>query len=80
MGVLLKENGQVVESGTTAAILGNPLRALIQISELLQQCGKTLPAGSIILAGAATAAVPLQAGCHYQAEIHGLGRVSVSVK
>ena len=80
MGVLLKENGQVVESGTTAAILGNPLRALIQISELLQQCGKILPAGSIILAGAATAAVPLQAGCHYQAEIHGLGRVSVSVK
>lgn len=80
MGVLLTQNGQVVESGTTAAILGNPLNALIQISELLQQCGKTLPAGSIILAGAATAAVALQSGSHYQVEIHGLGRVAVSVK
>lgn len=80
MGVLLKQNGQVLESGTTAAILGHPLRALIQISELLQQRGQTLAAGSIILAGAATAAAALHAGHHYQAEIHGLGHVSVSVQ
>lgn len=80
MGVLLKQNGQVVESGTTAAILGNPLHALIQISELLQQRGQILPAGSIILAGAATAAIPLHSGYHYQNEINGLGSVSVSVK
>lgn len=80
MGVLLKQNGQVVESGTTAAILGNPLQALIQISELLNQRGQVLPAGSIILAGAATAAITMHSGNHYQAEINGLGSVSVSVK
>lgn len=80
MGVLLKQNGQVVESGTTAAILGNPLQALIQISELLNQRGQVLPAGSIILAGAATAAITMHSGHHYQAEINGLGSVSVSVK
>ncbi|WP_180111398.1 2-keto-4-pentenoate hydratase [Acinetobacter sp. YH12136] len=79
MGVLLKQDGHIIESGTTAAILGNPLQALIQISELLQQRGKILPAGSIILAGAATAAIPLHSGHHYQAEINGLGSVSVSV-
>lgn len=78
MGVLLKQNGQVLESGTTAAILGNPLYALIQVSELLQQRGQVLPAGSIILAGAATAAAPILAGHHYSAEIHGLGVVSIT--
>lgn len=77
MGVLLKENGKVVESGTTAAILGNPINALVQVSALLAERGQTLPAGSLILAGAATAAVPLKSGSHYEAEIYGLGSVSV---
>lgn len=77
MGVLLKENGKVVESGTTAAILGNPINALVQVSALLAERGQTLPAGSLILAGAATAAVPLKPSSHYEAEIYGLGSVSV---
>lgn len=78
--VSLSENGVVIETGNTEAILGHPLRALIQISELLAARGQNLPKGSFILAGAATAARALQAGCHYQAEVAGLGCVSITTK
>jgi 2-oxo-3-hexenedioate decarboxylase len=39
--------------------------------------GLDLPGGSVILAGAATAAVPLNAGAVVEASVTGLGRVTV---
>lgn len=77
-GVNMTENGVLVQSGSTAAILGHPLRALVQVSELLAEKGQSLPAGSIILAGAATAAHAMTPGSYYETHIQGLGTVSVS--
>jgi 2-oxo-3-hexenedioate decarboxylase len=79
LGVVLELDGVVVETGSTAAILGDPRRALRAVKRMARQHGLTLPAGSIILAGAATAAVPLPThpGAVVVASITGLGRVSV---
>lgn len=79
-GVNLLENGRVVQTGSSAAILGHPLRALVQVSQLLYDSGRTLPAGSVILAGAATAAHAIASGAYYSADIAGLGVVSVRAK
>jgi 2-oxo-3-hexenedioate decarboxylase len=72
-GVTMRVDGRIVEAGSTAAILGDPLRSVVQASRLISQSGLTLPAGSLIMAGAATAAFPLRADAHVQCVVHGLG-------
>ncbi|MFD7966381.1 2-keto-4-pentenoate hydratase [Streptomyces zaomyceticus] len=71
LGVLLELDGRPAETGSTAAILGHPLRALAAAARL----AGTLEAGTVILAGAATAAVPLPPGTHVRATVSGLGTV-----
>ncbi|CAD5110082.1 2-keto-4-pentenoate hydratase [Zestomonas carbonaria] len=78
-GVLLRMDGRLVQAGSTAAILGHPLRSLVQASKLLGDAGIVLPAGSLVMAGAATAAEPLRAGSHVSVEIEGLGESGFSV-
>jgi 2-oxo-3-hexenedioate decarboxylase len=79
-GVRLQFNGRTVQVGSTAAILGHPLRAVVQASRLLHAASQSLPAGSLIMAGAATAAEALQPGVHVETLVgagrQALGRVS----
>lgn len=79
-GVVLRLDGRVVQAGSTAAILGNPLRSLVQASRLLHQAQIELPAGSLVMAGAATAAEALRPGMHVSVEVQGLGQSSFSVR
>lgn len=75
LGVFVRVNGRLVQSGSTGAILGDPMRSLVQASQLATKAEMVLEAGSLIMAGAATAAEALQPGAHVSAEITGLGRV-----
>jgi 2-oxo-3-hexenedioate decarboxylase len=70
-------DGRQVHEATGAAILGNPLLALVWLSEHLAARGEVLPAGSLVLAGALTDAVPLEPRTGYRLEIEGLGAVEV---
>ena len=74
-GVAMRFNGHAVQLGSTGAILGNPLRSIVQASQLLAAAEMALPAGSLIMAGAATAAEALRPGLHVSTDIGGLGRV-----
>ncbi len=74
-GVTVQFDGRAVSLGSTGAILGNPLRSVVQASRLASGAGLTLPAGSLIMAGAATAAEALAPGLHVSADIGGLARV-----
>lgn len=73
LGVLLEVDGRTVQTGSTAAILGDPRRALAAGIALTGQHGPALQGGWIFLAGAATAAVPLAPGAHVRATVQGLG-------
>lgn len=66
----------MVHSDTGAAILGHPLNAIVWLSEHLARHGQTLPAGSVVLAGALTDAVPLVASSHYSINMGVLGSLS----
>jgi len=70
-------DGHQVHEATGAAILGNPLLALVWLSEHLASRGEVLPAGSLVLAGALTDAVPLRTRTNYRLEIEGLGAIDV---
>ena len=72
-------DGELVHQATGAAILGHPLEAVVRLSHHLARRGEVLPAGSVVLAGALTDAVPLQVGSKYDLEIEGLGRIEVRV-
>ncbi len=76
--VVLSVNGNPVETGSTAAILGDPARALTELAGIARRHGMRLRKGSVVLAGAATAAVPLTAGL-VEVQVSGLGRASVRV-
>lgn len=74
--VRLIVDGTTVEVGSTAAILGHPLRALPALQAMARRHGFPLRAGFVVLAGAATAAVPFTAGT-VTCEVAGLGTVQV---
>lgn len=77
LGVLLEMDGRVVQVGSTAAILGDPRRALAEGVRLAGRHGVRLAEGWVFLAGAATAAVPLRPGAHVRAVVEKLGTASL---
>ncbi|MFI7081776.1 2-keto-4-pentenoate hydratase [Micromonospora sp. NPDC049903] len=77
LGVLLEIDGRVAQVGSTAAILGDPRRALDEGIRLAGRHGVRLREGWVFLAGAATAAVPLRAGVRVRAVVEKLGGASV---
>lgn len=77
LGVTLELDGRVSATGSTAAILGNPVRAYEAACRLARKFGFTIPAGSIILAGAATVALPLSDVSTAAVRITGLGSATV---
>lgn len=72
----LDVNGHPAQVSSTAAILGQPLRALTELRTLAREHGLVLRAGDTVLAGAATEAVPLVPGV-VDGRIAGLGSVMV---
>lgn len=77
--VTLDIDGRLAQSGSTAAILGDPMRAVVT-AERLASAHRFAPLrDGILLAGAATAAVAMPDTGVVEASIAGLGRVSVRV-
>lgn len=68
--------GDAEAVGSTSAILGDPNRALVALVRVCAQRSITLRAGDVVLAGAATAALPLTADVAH-CEVAGLGTVTV---
>ncbi|WP_141324899.1 2-keto-4-pentenoate hydratase [Myxococcus sp. AB025B] len=71
-------NDALAHSARSDAISGDPVLSLVQLCELLAKRGQVLPAGSIVLAGAATIAHMFQPGDRVKLVVEGLGSVAVS--
>lgn len=76
-GVRVEVDGRLHVTGSTAAILGHPDRALATALRMSRAHGFEIRAGMVLLAGAATAAVPLVRGARVEASVTGLGTVSL---
>lgn len=79
LGLVMSIDGRPVQIGSSAAILGHPLRSLVAAAAFASAAGEALPAGSIVLAGGATAAEALRSGAHVRLEMQRLGSVSFRV-
>ena len=78
-GMIMEFDGRPVQIGSTAAILGDPIRSLVSAARMVGKAGFRLEAGWVVMAGAATAAQPLVAGVHVRNSVEGLGHVAFHV-
>ncbi|MBL8257342.1 MAG: fumarylacetoacetate hydrolase family protein [Pseudoxanthomonas mexicana] len=80
LGLVMAFDGRPQAFGSTAAILGHPLRSLVAAARVVAEAGETLQPGDIVLAGGATAASALLAGTHVSLEVESLGRCGFHVE
>ncbi|HEX4891627.1 MAG TPA: fumarylacetoacetate hydrolase family protein [Alphaproteobacteria bacterium] len=79
LGVVLEVNGMVIETASTAAILGHPVRALVAAARLAAEAGEVLHPGDIVMSGGLTAAHSISPGETVRATLQNLGFVSINV-
>jgi 2-keto-4-pentenoate hydratase len=77
VGMVLEKNGEIVQTGAGAAVLGHPGVAVAWLANVVGEFGVTLGADEIIMPGALCAAADVSAGDLIQASFDGLGTVSV---
>jgi 2-oxo-3-hexenedioate decarboxylase len=80
LAIAMSFDEQVLESGSSAAIMGDPVRSLMAAARLAAESGLTLESGWLVLAGGATAALPLVAGARVSVAVESLGTAQLEVR
>jgi 2-oxo-3-hexenedioate decarboxylase len=80
LAIAMSFDEQVLESGSSAAIMGDPVRSLMAAARLAAESGLTLESGWLVLAGGATAALPLVAGARVSVAVESLGTARLEVR
>lgn len=80
IGMVMSKNGQVEQTGSSAAVLGHPATAIAWAVNELGALGKGVKKGDIVLSGAMSEAIAFKAGDSIIAEFDGLGSVSLYCK
>jgi 2-oxo-3-hexenedioate decarboxylase len=70
---------KLVHSGNSNDISGDPVMSVVDLCQMLSLRGKTLEAGSIVLAGAATPAVELRPNMKVKLKMEGFLDVQISI-
>jgi 2-keto-4-pentenoate hydratase len=78
IGASLGLNGDIVETGTAAAVLGNPVTSVAWLAQTIGEFDVSLEPGHVVLPGSCTRAVAVQAGDTVRADFETLGHVEVS--
>lgn len=76
LGVVMEINGEVVQLGAGAAVLGHPATAIAMLANMLSERGEKLKAGEYILSGAITEAVSVKKGDNVTVKFQDLGSLS----
>jgi len=76
-GASIRKNGEIVEIGTGAAVLGHPAQAVAMLANMLAEHGEHIPANTFIMSGGITAAVAVEPGDHICAEFQDMGDVNI---
>ena len=79
LGFTMAIDGAPRQSGSSAAILGDPIRSLVRAARLAAGAGEPLKAGDVVMAGGATAAEALVRGNRVTLDVDRIGSVSVSI-
>ena len=77
--VVLRKNGQLVDHGVGAAVMGNPFDAVAWLANTIDRYDQSLAAGDIVLSGSMTPAADIGPGDVVAATFASLGTVTVRV-
>ncbi|MGB1562605.1 MAG: 2-oxo-3-hexenedioate decarboxylase [Sinimarinibacterium flocculans] len=77
LGIVLEKNGEIVALAAGAAVLGHPAAAVAMLANHLGRYGQELPAGSFIMTGGITEAIPVAAGDTINVRFQDLGNLSI---
>ncbi len=77
LGAVLEKNGEIMALGASAAVMGHPAQAIAMLVNILAELGEHLPAGSFVMSGGITEAIPVKAGDNVVARFQELGSVSM---
>ncbi len=77
LGVVMEINGEIVQLGAGAAVLGHPATSIAMLANMMEERGETLKAGSYILSGAITAAMSVKKGDNVTVKFQDLGTLSM---
>ena len=80
VGCVFSKNGELVATAAGAAILEHPAAAVAWFVRKLAERGRDLPAGSVVLAGSLTAAIPVAAGDLVTVEVDRIGTLDLRVR
>lgn len=80
VGCVFTHNGRLAATAAGAAIMDHPATAVAWFVRKLAERGRGLPAGSLVLAGALTAAIPIAAGDTLTLEIDRVGELEMVVR
>lgn len=76
LGMVVEKNGSVLSTGTGAAVLGSPARAVAWLANAMGRHGQALKAGELILSGSFVPVEPVRRGDIANVRIAGIGAVS----
>ncbi|MEQ9640070.1 MAG: fumarylacetoacetate hydrolase family protein [Alphaproteobacteria bacterium] len=77
IAVELKVNGATAQTGSSGAVLGNPLTSLTWLANDLAKKGVALRAGEVVTTGTCTPVQPVKQGDEVAASFAGLGEVTI---
>lgn len=79
IGAYLAINGEIMETGTAAAVMGNPINAVAWLANKLAEFDVTMEPGNVILSGSFVKAVPFDVGDSIVALFDQLGDVALAI-
>jgi 2-oxo-3-hexenedioate decarboxylase len=77
IGVVIEKNGEIMALGASAAVLNHPANAIVMLVRHLAARDEILPAGSFVMTGGITEAIPVSKGDNIVARFQDMGSVSM---
>ncbi len=77
LGLVVEKNGEIVEVGAGAAVLGHPAESVAMLANNLGRRGEVIPAGTFIMSGGITAAIGVERGDNVTVRFQDLGSLSM---
>jgi 2-keto-4-pentenoate hydratase len=78
LSVSLRRGGEVIETGLSSAVLGDPCAAVAWLANALSRLGTTLGPGDVVLSGACTRMVDARAGDTFIGDFGPLGEIGLA--
>jgi 2-oxo-3-hexenedioate decarboxylase len=78
IGLAMVKNGDLLTTGASAAVMGDPATAVAVVANLVGGLGAQLQAGMVVLSGGITEAYAVTAGDHVSVRFQTIGTVDVS--